>query len=401
MATERYGIDVEINAELSRFERNMRRAGQTVETAVSGMDRQTKRAARQFQNLEGKLNPTARAANRLARDTEKVQRALDKGAVSSQRAAKLQRQLNDQYEQAIARTRQLDNSQDRLNASSVRTSRGMGRFGASAQNAAFQVSDFATQVSAGGSASRALAQQLPQLIGGFGPLAAAIGAVVSVGAALAPTLLDIGENSDTAGDKTRTYGQSLEAVNDIVKRANDASKTRAQRLRDEGNAALEGARKELEAAQAKLEALRAGEATGFGRDILQFFGVDPEGKSEAINPRQQRAREQALDRLGERAQTASERFDELKARLDTATESLNANAKAADENAERQQSVLSSLREQIELEEMSRRERFITTNVMEAQNRAMEEGNLLRQEEIARIEETAGGLFDVREELAA
>jgi DNA repair exonuclease SbcCD ATPase subunit len=239
-----------------------------------------------------------------------------------------------------------------------------------------------------------LSQQLPQLVGGFGPLGAAIGAVVAVGAALAPTLLNIGDNAETAGNKTRTYGQSLEAVNEIVKEANDASKTRAERLRDEGDAALEGARKELEAAQAKLEALRAGEATGFGRDILQFFGVDPEGKSEAINPRQQRAREQALDRLGERAQTASERFNELKARLDQATESLNNNSDAANDNAETAQERIEQLAREADTnmrladalqvseeryEEVQRR--------IEAENIARELGISIKDEEFDRIQQ--------------
>ena len=48
------------------------------------------------------------------------------------------------------------------------------------QNTAWQVGDFAVQVGAGTSASQAMAQQLPQLLGGFGVLGAVLGAVAAI-----------------------------------------------------------------------------------------------------------------------------------------------------------------------------------------------------------------------------
>ena len=53
-------------------------------------------------------------------------------------------------------------------------------FGRGVQNAAFQVGDFAVQVGAGTDATRALAMQLPQLLGGFGVLGAVAGAAVAI-----------------------------------------------------------------------------------------------------------------------------------------------------------------------------------------------------------------------------
>ena len=55
-----------------------------------------------------------------------------------------------------------------------------GGFGRGVQNAAFQVGDFAVQVGAGTDATRALAMQLPQLLGGFGVLGAVAGAAVAI-----------------------------------------------------------------------------------------------------------------------------------------------------------------------------------------------------------------------------
>jgi len=69
--------------------------------------------------------------------------------------------------------------------------RGNNAFGRSVQNMSFQVGDFATQVGAGTSASVALGQQLPQLLGGFGILGAAMGAVVAIGVPLVRVLTDV------------------------------------------------------------------------------------------------------------------------------------------------------------------------------------------------------------------
>ena len=411
MTTDRdFLLEVTLDVETARFEQLMERAGRTVETSVSGMDRSTKRAAQQFAQLEGKMDPAARAANRLARDSEKVSRALEKGAVSTDRAAKLQAQLNTQYEQAVTRVRQLDTAttgaNTRLNATASplrAATANTGRFGFAAQNAAFQISDMAVQIGSGTSAMRAMSMQIPQLIGGFGPWAAGIAAVVSVAGALAPVLFDIGEESKRTEGRTRDYGESLEAVNKIVREANNASKTRAQRLRDEGNAALEGARKEVEAAEAKLEALRSGAAvTGLGGFLQDLFDLD-DRTVEALNPRDARAREAALERLSDQADTARERFAELKRRLDEAARSLDDGSDAANDNARtlsdldtQQQSVIGSLREQIELQRLDARERAQLEAVMRAQNLAMAEGNLLLPEQAAKVRELAGELYDLR-----
>lgn len=227
MAIEEEGIRVTIDAELSRFEQNMNRAGRTVETQTEKMDRSTKRAARSFGTLEGRLDPAARALQRYERDTAKVQRALDKGAVSSERAAAVQRRLNDQYEQAIARTRQLSMSQQGFGRSTAQMAtqveRGSRRlsaatsrqrnFGMATQNAAFQVGDFATQIASGQSATRALAQQLPQLLGGMGILGAVIGGVVAVAGALVPILLDTASAADKASEASDALSDAQDVVN--------------------------------------------------------------------------------------------------------------------------------------------------------------------------------------------
>lgn len=76
-----------------------------------------------------------------------------------------------------------DRAATRTDAMGVQLNRTAGRssaFGRGLQNASFQMADFASQVGAGTSASVALGQQLPQLLGGFGILGAVLGAVVAV-----------------------------------------------------------------------------------------------------------------------------------------------------------------------------------------------------------------------------
>jgi len=77
------------------------------------------------------------------------------------------------------------------------------RFGSGIQNTAFQLGDFATQVGAGTSASIALGQQLPQLLGGFGALGAVLGAVVAVGVPLTRAFSGM---ADSGRDLTTVFG---------------------------------------------------------------------------------------------------------------------------------------------------------------------------------------------------
>ncbi|MDX1489201.1 MAG: hypothetical protein R3268_13410, partial [Acidiferrobacterales bacterium] len=69
---------------------------------------------------------------------------------------------------------------DQMSGQLRRATRTSANFQHGIQNAAFQVGDFAVQVGGGVDASRALAQQLPQLLGGLGVFGAVAGAAVAV-----------------------------------------------------------------------------------------------------------------------------------------------------------------------------------------------------------------------------
>lgn len=98
------------------------------------------------------------------------------------------------------------------------------RSGGQVQNAAFQIGDFAVQVGNGTSASTALAQQLPQLLGSFGPLGAVLGAVVAIGVPLGAAFFNMGDGARDAGEAAEDLADAasrLRDINDALSRSNE------------------------------------------------------------------------------------------------------------------------------------------------------------------------------------
>ena len=79
-------------------------------------------------------------------------------------------------------------------------------FGSKIQNIGFQVQDFAVQVASGTAASRAFAQQAPQLLSGFGTLGVVLGTVAAVAVPLAGNFIDLGAAAQKLGSSIETVG---------------------------------------------------------------------------------------------------------------------------------------------------------------------------------------------------
>lgn len=92
--------------------------------------------------------------------------------------------VGDAASRASGRVRQLDAPIRQVARSSGALQRGV-------QNASFQIADFAVMVNGGVDASKALAMQLPQLLGGFGVLGAVLSAVVAVGVPMVAVMRDM------------------------------------------------------------------------------------------------------------------------------------------------------------------------------------------------------------------
>ncbi len=97
----------------------------------------------------------------------------------------------------------------------VRLSRGSTLGAAGLQNLGFQVQDFAVQVAGGTDASRALAQQLPQLLSGFGLLGVALGTTAAVLIPLAGYFLNAGEEAATAAERVDALAKSVDRLKQV------------------------------------------------------------------------------------------------------------------------------------------------------------------------------------------
>ena len=97
------------------------------------------------------------------------------------------------------------------------------------QNTSFQLQDIAVQLQSGTRASTVFAQQLPQLLGGFGALGAIAGVLAGVGIpALAFAFSALGESAKTAEDRMK----ALEAIQNGLKVANDIMSMSLQDLQE-------------------------------------------------------------------------------------------------------------------------------------------------------------------------
>jgi hypothetical protein len=123
------------------------------------------------------------------------------------------------------------------------------------QNVSFQLQDIFVQISGGQGAVRALSQQLPQLLGGFGALGAVFGVVVAAGVPLAASLLGMGKEAEDLG---KALDRLETAVGDYKKAAEAAVAPTADLVQKYGEAT--GAARELLEQVARLSRLEAASA---------------------------------------------------------------------------------------------------------------------------------------------
>ncbi len=159
-------------------------------------------AARGYAALRSQLDPLYAASRRYEQAQETLAAAVRAGVVSQEQANRVLERAGQQY---------LGTAQS--------TASGAGNMGLAFQNASYQIGDFAVQVAAGTDASRALAMQLPQLLGGFGMWGAAAGAVVAVMGALAPVIMSSMGAASKLDDAMKDLGSSASAYRAAVRDA--------------------------------------------------------------------------------------------------------------------------------------------------------------------------------------
>lgn len=187
-------------------------------------------------------------------------------------------QYETQMKSAAFASRALQVEQGKAAAAAQTGSKAASRFGVVAQQAGYQVQDFAVQVAAGQSAMVALAQQGSQMLGVFGTTGAIAGAVLTVGI-LAYRLFDTAENAKTAAGDVDKLSASFEQ---LAKAKKEAYLSKADEINKERSAqndllviSKKTADNELRKAKAYEMMQRAGRM-----QRLESVGIFPDQESE-------------------------------------------------------------------------------------------------------------------------
>ncbi len=201
----------------------MRRSGDQVVTTQQRVTRSFETGERSIERLERKYRTASAAQRDYDRDVDRVTSAVDRGVITQERANTILTAAQQRLDRATTAQRTyaaanrngvtalnaLAGANDNVAASSQRLRGGV-------QNAAFQVGDFFVQVGAGTSATRALGQQLPQLLGGFGAFGAAAGAAAAAMGALIPALFSSQEGFSAAEAAAESYAEALDDLGETA-----------------------------------------------------------------------------------------------------------------------------------------------------------------------------------------
>ncbi|WP_420585836.1 phage tail tape measure C-terminal domain-containing protein [Ruegeria sp.] len=225
-------LAMRIRADISEAQRNLQALRGSVTQATQEVAQANQRQAATATEAARAARALAQAHDEVAREsTEATRAALEEARAKDTAARAALTAARSEAQAATARNRaarsafQLAESlerqasaQTRANAATSFSGRRMGQFGAQIQNTAFQVQDFVVQVSAGTEASRAFAQQAPQLLGGFGPAGAVLGVVAAIAVPLGAALFNLADGTEDAaeaGDRLADAVDSLRSLRDL------------------------------------------------------------------------------------------------------------------------------------------------------------------------------------------
>lgn len=177
------------------------KAFQSAVDSVSGSQK-VKATARELDQLKRQFDPLYAASKRYEAQLSKLDRAQAAGAISAKQYGAALNRLNDDFAGGAGKAEQ-----------------GTRKFGGALQNVGFQVGDFATQVGAGTSATQALGQQLPQLLGAFGTFGALAGAAAAIMIPLGAALIKTAFDSETLEERMKALESSTDAMQEAAKLA--------------------------------------------------------------------------------------------------------------------------------------------------------------------------------------
>lgn len=278
----------------------------------------------------------------------KFERTMQKLVATTSSATGRARKANDDAMKAMEdRT---GKAADRMNANLSRVGKSGAELGRNIQNASFQIGDFFVQVASGQSAMRAAAQQLPQLLGGFGVWGAVAGAAVAALSAMVGSMdifgskasetaknykefLDIADGTkeitDAAGEGIATLATKLAQMDEVARRAFAAGlRKKISEETDQLKSAITTTSDELEGIYNEL----------FDPDVLKQADFDRvEGQFESIFAVLEKFPDDPApwNNLATAARTLADQLEQVNPGATDAIEKLRSFADTLDQNAGR------------------------------------------------------------------
>lgn len=189
---------------------------------------------------------------------------------------------------------------------------------ASLQNVSFQLQDIFVQIQGGTSPTRALSQQLPQLLGGFGAAGAAAGLAAAALVPLIANLVSAGDEAENADKAMDELEKSFDAYSRYVKIATTDTSALIDEYGKLAGRVREGSRLLAESAVAGVRD-KAKAALDPVKGQLDGIG-ELADRIEAIAPLEAKMREAAAKDPGLAKSLAQ--FDDLRLQLEAASQAL-------------------------------------------------------------------------------
>ena len=203
--------------------------------------------------LEASLDKGFAAQRRYETAVDRVNAAVERGRITQDRGAELISLAQTKYLGAASATAA-------LGAATAAAATQGRNFGAVAQQAGYQIGDFASQVASGGSAVTAFVQQGSQMLGMFGMFGAVAGAALAIGG--------VAYQMWAARDAAKGATDEVSALTAEIKRLNEESAKRGA-----GNPAIRTnvRLEDLMSERARLVSMLPGTAGIAGADEMTAF----------------------------------------------------------------------------------------------------------------------------------
>jgi hypothetical protein len=212
-----------------RYDRTLTQTTEQQRRSTSAQDEMTRSivtSASSVDRLQASLDKGFASQLRYEQVVDRVNAAMERGRISHERGAQIISLAQQKYMAAATSTAA-------LGAATAAAATSGRSFGAVAQQAGYQIGDFASQVASGGSAVTAFIQQGSQMLGMFGMFGAVAGAALAIGG-IAYQMLAAKDAAKGATDEVSALTAEIKRLNEeSVKRGGGQPGIRANVMRED------------------------------------------------------------------------------------------------------------------------------------------------------------------------